>query len=454
MAMAQPVARGISRESLIWRVLALVYGVGSFVLLILILLQFVLQVTRPLPAQRLILVQDVALPAALPARFLSQLASIPTHVDLLAPGVAVRFDHFDFQALDPRSGLLFIAHTGPSPDKAALSDPLFNPDKDSQFDGHVLVFDTRQKKLKARIDIAQITGMVAAPDIGRVFAVSANDNRVYVIDEHTLKSTAIPLGATSNPDSIDYDARDHFVTISERGIPHPSNSDPRTQNIALIDLRTHKVSRINLGLLPPLAGEHPELAHWGYSIGHNHYDPVLRRLFVPIQQLTDQSSVNPPLPPGGTSELIAIDPLAKKITARLALPRTCGMPHGMGLDMRQHIAFIACTEVDPEQQLIQNVVRVDLRTMHVMLDPLLLLPLKPDIVAVDRPLGILYVGCTMGVAVFDIHDRTIRKLGYYVFGKNTHTIAVNEVTHDLYLPLPDAGGRPTLRIVRYDPNGV
>src|SRR5436305_15210380 len=57
----------------------------------------------------LLLVQDVALPSvALPP---------PGH----APLAAVPFDRFDFQALDSQSGLLFIAHPGPSANKAALS---------------------------------------------------------------------------------------------------------------------------------------------------------------------------------------------------------------------------------------------------------------------------------------------------------------------------------------------
>ncbi|HZR44828.1 MAG TPA: hypothetical protein VFB12_32245 [Ktedonobacteraceae bacterium] len=443
-----------SQASIFGFVFTRLYGIVSFGLLCFIFAQFVLQVANPLPAHQLELVQDIALPSALPVKFLPQIKNVPLNVDPLAPGVAVRYDHFDFQALDPNTGLLFIAHTGPSPDKFALGNPQFNPDKDSQVDGHVLVFDTRQNKITGRVDIPQVTGMVAAPDLARIFAVDSHDNLIYSIDEHTLKFTAIDIGNNEGPDSIGYDQRDHIVTISDRGVPNPTNADPKNQNISLIDTRTNHVTKINIGHLPLLPNEHVELARWGYGIGHNYYDPGLQRLFVSIQQLTDQSNPNPPLPPASAAELLSIDPVAKVITGRLALPSTCGMPHGMTIDTQQHIAFVACTEIDPDHRLVQNLVRVDLRSMKVIPDPILLLAIKPDIVALDRSWHVLYVACSMGISVFDVHGRTIHKLGDYILGKSTHTITVNEVTHYIYLPLTDAGGRPTLRIARYNPDGV
>ena len=43
----------------------------------------------------------------------------------------------------------------------------------------------------------------------------------------------------------------------------------------------------------------------------------------------------------------------------------------------------------------------------------------------------------------------IYRTGNYSFGLNTHTVAVDPVTHDVYLPVPRLGHRPVLRIMHY-----
>jgi hypothetical protein len=48
--------------------------------------------------------QDIPLPGAFPDKY-------RTPQNPFAPGLAVLFDHFDFQALDPQAHLLFIAHS-------------------------------------------------------------------------------------------------------------------------------------------------------------------------------------------------------------------------------------------------------------------------------------------------------------------------------------------------------
>jgi hypothetical protein len=77
---------------------------------------------------------------------------------------------------------------------------------------------------------------------------------------------------------------------------------------------------------------------------------------------------------------------------------------------------------------------------------------RPDIVTIDRPLHLIYVGCGVGVAVFQEEGRNLKWLGNYVFTLNMHTVAVNEETHEIYLPLTRVGNRPVLRIMRYNPH--
>jgi DNA-binding beta-propeller fold protein YncE len=430
-----------------------IVGVACFGILLFILAQLAYEVVHPTPAPRLTLVRDIPLPSALPPQFVPNARDIPKNQNTLAPGVAVPFDHFDFQALDPNTHLLFIAHSGPATDIYTLAEPSFDADKDSQVDGNVVVFDTRSNIVVGLVPIPQVAGIVVAPDLGRVFAADANDNIVYSIDEHTLKATPIALANNEGPDGIDYDPIDHKVFVSDPGVPTPDNVNPDNQNLSVINLITNKVSRINLGHLPKLSGEDAALVKFGYDVGHNHYDPVLRRVFVTIQQLTDQSVVNPATPPGGTGELVTIDPVTQKVVTRLQLPKTCGTPHGMNIDMQEQIAFIACTDVDSTQNLVQNLIRVDLRTMSVIHDPLMVLPAKPDIVVMDSPLHLVFVGCSGGVAVFYEGNRTFSKLGTYILGKNTHSLAIDPATQTVYLPQTDVGGRPVLRIAHYNPAG-
>src|SRR5947209_8942491 len=128
-------------------ILTWLFGLVSFGLLLFLIFRLVLQIATPAPAYRLVFVKDVALPSVLPNNLMPFPGTPSPGLGPLSPGVAVRFDHFDFQSLDPTTGLLFMAHTGPAPDKEELVNPThFKADRDAGVDGHVLVFDTKQNK--------------------------------------------------------------------------------------------------------------------------------------------------------------------------------------------------------------------------------------------------------------------------------------------------------------------
>ncbi len=134
----------------------------------------------------MVIIKDIPLPSALPDRYRTE--QNPT-----APGLVLLFDHFDFQALDPQIHLLFIAHTGPSPDVEQQVDPKYNPDTDAKSDGNIVVFNTRQQKVVTLLPIPQVAGVTLADDLHKVYAADANDNIVYAIDEQTLQITPIEL---------------------------------------------------------------------------------------------------------------------------------------------------------------------------------------------------------------------------------------------------------------------
>ncbi len=455
--MGQPLVRVAQRPTLHpRRIVNWVAATACIAVLAYVLVGVAHQIFSAPPTLRLVLVRDIALPSALGA------ASVGTS-DPLAPGVTAPFDHFDFQAYDPQTHRLFVAHTGPNPQKLQAAHIAFDP----ATDGHIIVFDTVRQQVIGRVNIPHVTGIAVAGDLGKVYASDADDDTVYVIDEHTLASKPIPLGENESPDAISYDPADQRIFVSEPGAPanpdKSSNVDPSKQNLIVIDARSDSVlTKINIGHLPKLAGERAPMVEgsdspaFGYDVGHNQYDSAQHRIFLTTQILPDLDSPNPNiLPPPGTGELMEIDPIAAKVVQRTQLPTSCLGPHGMALDAVQEVAFIACVEVDPASNIAPNLARVDLRTMRVIPADAAAMRLAPtpDIVVLDHTAHALLVGCKGGVSVFDERAGAFHKLGDYQMGANTHSIALDEATQYVYLPI-NIGGRPVLRIARFNPIGA
>lgn len=415
-------------------VFAWVTGVVLAGLLIYLLAQFTVQLLHPPAPAALQLVEDVALPSAFPD-------PNRTSKQPFAPGTALTFDHFDFQVLDPQLHLLFIAHTGPSPDREQQVNPKFNPDTDSKTDGNIVVFDTVQKKVVGLVNVPQVAGMALAADLGKVYAADSNDSIIYAIDEHTLSTTAIPLQANDGPDGMAYDEVDHLLFVSDPGAPaNPDKTqavDRKNQNETIIDVRKNRVvARLELGVD----------GKWGDDVGHVRVDPILHRAYVPVQQLPWPDDPNPnAMPPAGASWLVSIDTTTKKIVTRLKLPDRCITPHGMTIDSSLHTAYVACTDDDPA-----SLIRVDLLKMQTIAEKPWPVEVTPDIVALDHTQHLIYVACAAGITVFKQNGNQLQWVNNYTFGVNTHTIAINEATHEVYVPIPRLGNRPVLMILRYN----
>lgn len=434
------------------RIFTWLAGFLSFSLVAYLLLALAHQLFVAPPAQRLVLVQDIPLP--------SGLAKNAQDATSLAPGVDLEFDGFDFQAYDAATHRLFIAHTGPNPDDLTLNHIPFDP----QYDGNVVVVDTQQRKVLARIPAPQVAGVADAADLRKVFAADAEDNIVFVINADTMQiEDQIPLQDLESPDAVSYDAVDHLIFISDPGTPpdplKSMNTDPMNQNVAVIDALQDKVIKyVNFGAtLPLLDGEQApttnNLPTWGYDIGHNEYD--LGHDFVTVQVAANSDDPNAyVLPPPHTAEMDAIDVKTLTVDKRLQLPASCSTPHGMTIDTGQHIAFVACTDFDPATNLFENLLRVDLQTMTVIpADPSTMrLAPNSDIVRLDHTLHLLFVASSDGITIFDEKAGEFHRLSQAFIGKETHTIAINEQTHEVYFPI-NAGGLPVLRITRYNPNG-
>src|SRR6266480_418780 len=426
MASSPPKRSGVGR--IFWWFFVL----GSFALLLFLLGSEVMRFSTPAQLHHLQLVQDIPLPDALPDPH-------RTNQNPFAPGQAQRFDHFDFQSLDPNTHLLFIVHTGPNPDKEAAI--LHNPNFDAGTDGNIIVFNTRLNKVVGLISVPQAAGVMIAPDLHKVFIGDAADSIIYIVNEQSPFNTIakIQLDPNDGPDALEYDQVDHRIFVGDPGVaisPDNANIALKNQNVAVIDAISNKlITRIPLGIHPP----------FGDDVGHIQFDPVTHRIFVVTLPLIDQNLNAAQTPP---SFLAVIDPVALKVVSKVKLPDECLAPHGLVIDAQQREAFVACVDS-------LNLARVDLQTMQAFPGPLLSVAYNPDIVRLDHPLHLLFVGCAGGISIFDESGRGLKKLSdYNLAGGSHHTIAIDEATQLVYLPQPSVGDRPILRVIKYVANGV
>ena len=436
------------------RILFWVSAIVSFGLLGYLVVVVAHQMLVPPPAQRLVIVQDIPLP--------NGLANNAQQASSLSPGTELQFDGFDFQAYDSATHRLFIAHTGPNPDDMTLNRIPFNP----KFDGNIVVFDTLHEKVIGRIPAPQVAGVIDATDLHKIFAADAEDNIIYDINVNTMQIEGqIQLPDNDGPDAVGYDPVDHRIFVSDPGSPvdplKSGNVDRKNQNVAVIDAIHDKLlGLVSFGFLPLFGGEKAPVTQpgniptYGHDVGHNDYD--LGHDYVTSQVLPNADDPNAYiLPPPHTAEFIAINAVTMKVDNRIVLPAYCSTPHGMTIDRDQHVAYVACTDFDPQAGLFENLLRIDLRTMSVMpTNPdTVRLANGPDLVRIDHAQHLLFVAGSGGITIFDEKAGEFHRLGVALIGKETHTIAINEQANEMYFPI-FAGGIPVLRITRYNPNGA
>jgi DNA-binding beta-propeller fold protein YncE len=136
--------------------------------------------------------------------------------------------------------------------------------------------------------------------------------------------------------------------------------------------------------------------------------------------------------------LAVIDPESNRIVRNIALPG-CAHDHGLYLDERRHLGFVAC---DGNARLLV----LDLTSYAVRQD--LGVGDDPDVLAFDPSLHRLYVAAESGVVtVFGERGHALVTLGQKFLATEAHTVAVDPVTQLVYFALQDVGGTPVLRIM-------
>ena len=286
---------------------------------------------------------------------------------------------FDYASIDPRIHELFVAHLG---------------------DSTVTVVDMENRKVVADIaGVGHVHGVLAVPELGRVYASATKTNEIVVIDARTSKVIArIPGGFY--PDGMAYAPDAHKLYVSDEDGSTETVIDARTnQRIATIPLRS--------------------------IVGNSQYDRVSGHIFVNAQTL---------------DKLIEIDPRTDKVVGRYDLPGGDG-PHGLLIDANDRLAFVACQ--DNNKLLVLDMKK----TMHVLAS--FNIGKDPDVLAFDPGLHRLYVAGEQGVvSVFDVTGDEVRKIGEGFIDDNAHVVVVDTKTHLVYFPLRNVGGFPVLRVMR------
>ncbi|MES2253589.1 MAG: hypothetical protein V4559_00965 [Pseudomonadota bacterium] len=306
-------------------------------------------------------------------------------------------NRIDYQSLDPVTHRLYVSLMGA---------------------GKLLVFDTAlNKPVKELAGFPKTTGVLVVPSLHRVFSsvpgggigpsvaqglgmlgLSSGHGAVAIVDTETLREIArVPAGVF--PDGIAYDPKDNRIFVS----------DEMGSAVSVIDAAQNKlIARIAAG------GE----------VGNVQFDPVTARLYAPIQS---------------KNALAVFDSVGNTRIASHPLTG-CEHPHGLAIAPGAAIGYVACDENDV---LVTVALSTGKELGHLPLGH------DPDVLAIDPASHRLYVASESGnLSTFDISAPAAPiALGDIFVGKGAHSVAVDVVTHRLYFPLADVGGKSVMRIL-------
>jgi DNA-binding beta-propeller fold protein YncE len=293
--------------------------------------------------------------------------------DVPLSGPAVRFD---YQSIDAANNRLYLAHM----------------DADQ-----LVVFDTKSRSIIATLPgFPSVHGVIAVPELNRVYASATGDHKVVAIDAETWKIIA-KAGPIHYPDGLAYAPGVRRIFVSDEH----GNAD------AVIDAVANALVKTI-----PLGG----------NAGNTVYDPGSGKILVAVSQ---------------KGELVMIDPASASIIGRYSLPGIEG-PHGVVLDVSARLAFVA-------GEGNNKLAVFDLSSMRVL--GTYAVGRSPDVLAFDPGLKMLYVAAESGqVTVFQENEKNLVSKGK-INMPHAHTVSVDPQSHLVYFPLQNLNGHPVLRIM-------
>ena len=119
--------------------------------------------------------------------------------------------------------------------------------------------------------------------------------------------------------------------------------------------------------------------------------------------------------------------------------------HGLLIEPQRRLAFVACE--DNAKLLVVNLQTRAVQATFPVGD-------DPDVLAYDPTTSLLYVAAESGiVSIFKSDANGVTKVGEGFVGADAHVVAIDTITHRLYLPLKNTGGNAVLRVMQATPLG-
>ncbi|GAC1317883.1 MAG: hypothetical protein NVSMB2_12130 [Chloroflexota bacterium] len=292
--------------------------------------------------------------------------------DRALPGNTSRFDYL---SLDADAHRLYIAHLGA---------------------GTLVVFDMQAGTVLTEIGgVSGVHGILAVPELGRIYASATDRHQVFVIDAASLTVLATSPGG-QYPDGIALDPELGKLYVSDETGGADTVIDASTNQI---------VTTIALG------GE----------VGNTVFDSGAHQIIAAVQS---------------KNQIVTIDPTTDSVSGRYDTP-ACERPHGLAVDPARRLAFVGCE--GNAKMGVFDLTGHRLVSLHDVGN-------TPDVLAIDPAWNLLYVAAENGpLTVFAESDTDARLVARQDVGPNAHSIAVDLQTHHVFIALANVGGAPVLR---------
>ncbi len=265
-------------------------------------------------------------------------------------------------------------------------------------DSTVVVMDTKTKAILATIgNVGHVHGTLAVPELNRVYASATATDEIVAIDASTLKIVArIPGGVY--PDGIAY--------APEAGKLYVSDENGHTETVIAS---------------APTSGSAP--LRWA-ALWETRSTTQHQSIFRDVQ---------------GRRSLVEIDPQTDKVIDRIALPGAEGN-HGLLIVPESRLAFIACEGND-------RLLVLDMKSKQIVAN--FAVGREPDVLGYDATLSQVYLASEAGVlSIFKVTTTGVTKGGQGFVGSNAHSLAIDPVAHEIYLPLKEVEHHSVMRVMK------
>ena len=269
--------------------------------------------------------------------------------------------------------------------------------------GILYVIDMQSNKLvKAIPQLPGITGLEYIAGLHKVYTSNWGEEKIGVVDLRTM-SVVKRLPTESKPNGIAYAEpfRKAYV-VNALG-----------EAVSVLSVDTDEIVKV---------------LRFDSETGTPGYDSVAKRIYVTLRS---------------TNEVAEVDPSTDRIMGHYPV-EGCRYDHGMAIDSEHHRAFLLCTGT---RNLTVFALDKHIAIAHFPLPP------GADVVKFDAGNGLAFAACASGfISIMQEDDSEhFRKIGDFPVQKLVHSLAVDPSSHRVYAPEQEEDGRPSARIVVYEP---